>query len=122
MINKTLFLSSYEYKSFAIPRKIEQYTWGSIEERDCLIVGIDVPVDGRKYDLPNNHITTLYLLNRFADDIAIFQNLNSFPIEVHVLISKSSTLEVISSYSQFKHIVWATLYDNLKDAESHIVV
>ena len=120
MMSKRLFLSSYEYKSFAAPRKIKQYSWTNLDGRDCLIAEVDIPVDGRKYGLSNECITTLYLLNRFAEDAIIFKNLSSFPIEVHVLIPTSE--KEINSVSQLKHIVWATLYDNLKDAENHRIL
>ena len=118
MINKNIYLSSYEYDSFAVPRRILNFKWGAIENRDCLVAEVDLPINGELYGLPNRQITSLYILNRFEQDLEAFRNLNPLPIEVHILIRKSD--EVIggdTAFDQFKHIVWATIYDKLDDAK-----
>lgn len=82
----------------------------------------DRGVDGRADGVPNAEITTLYLINRILEDHDKFKKLSSFPIDVHVLIAKTSLGAGPNSFDQFVHIVWATLYDNLKDAHEHRIV
>lgn len=122
MKNKTLYLAADEDKSFGIIRRIERYNWISIENRDYLIVDVDVPVDLTKDDTSNSLTKTLYLSNRFVDQIPSFKALSPFPIYVNILTPKSVSVESPSSPTDFINIAWATLYDNLKDAEDHRIV
>lgn len=114
-----LFLSSYEYESFSIPRTIHGYRWDTVEGRDCLVCEVDVPINGLKYGSNEASIRVLYLLTRFSDDVRTFKRLTGFPIEVLVLIPKNSKLERPLSLAQFRNIVSATLYDRKTDAETH---
>lgn len=121
MIDKKLFLSSYDYANFSAPRKITNYQWTVLDERNCLIVTVDLPLSGQEYNLPAVPIITHYLVNRHLEDRSVFKELSSFPIDVYVLIPKSLENEIVS-LSQLQNISWATLYDNLKDAEDHRIV
>lgn len=121
MINKQIFLSSYDYSNFSILRNITNYQWTTLDERNCLIVTVDLPLLGREYNLPDVPITTHYLTNRHLDDRGIFRDLSSFPINVYVLIPKSLDDKIIS-LNQLQNISWATLSDNLKDAEDHRIM
>lgn len=122
MEDKTLYLSSNDYESFEIIRKIERYKWITLDNLDYLVVDVDVPVDLTRDGLSNSPIRTLYLLNRFVDQEDAFKTLTSFPIYVHVLIPKTLGGEGLSSRSDFVNIAWATLYDNLKDAQEDRVI
>lgn len=115
----SLYLSSYEYKDFEIPRSILRYEKTILEGRNILIVEIDKPLIGQKYGLFDNNVSQLYLMNRVNEDA--FYNLNIFPIDVHVLIRKSEIIK-ISSLSDLQNIAWACIYDNKWDALNHKVV
>lgn len=111
-----LYLSSYEYPDFEIPREILDYRKIDIDNRNCLLVSIDNPVIGQKYGLTHD-VQELYLINRF-DELA-FDRLCEFPIDVYVLVAKSSFMDRISSIGDMENIAWACIYDNLRDAQQH---
>lgn len=110
-----LYLSSYEYLDFDIPREILDYRKVVIGNRHCLLVSVDNPVIGQKYGLTQD-VNELYLINRF-DEMA-FDRLREFPIDVYVLIAKNSSIE-ISSINDLENIAWACIYDDLQDARQH---
>ena len=115
-----LYLSSYEYELFRNPRKILHYRKEIIDNRNILIVEVDQLIIGQKFGLLDTDISTLYLINRFNEQA--FDNLESFPIDVHVLIPKSSRNLLPSSLSDMQNIAWACLYDNIQDAEKHKMI
>lgn len=111
-----LYLSSYEYPDFEIPREILDYRKIVIDNRNCLLVSIDNPVIGQKYGLTYD-IKKLYLINRF--DESAFDRLCNFPIDVYVLVVKNPTMDRISSIDDLENIAWACIYDDLRDAQQH---
>jgi hypothetical protein len=117
MSNKTLYLSSGDYKDFQIIRRIERFDWITLANHNYLVVEVDVPVDLAKDSSSNLLIKTLYLLHRFVNQATAFKNLSCFPIYVHVLIPKLQVDKKLNSFSDFTNLAWATLSDNLKDVE-----
>ena len=113
----TLYISSYEYSDFEIPREVLRYHKSLIENRNVLIVEVDTPLIGQKYGLLDNDISKLYLINRINENA--FDTLTKFPIDVHVLIPSSQKNLNPSTLSNFQNIAWACLYDNIKDARNH---
>lgn len=112
-----LYISSYEYKEFDIPRKIHHFIKGKIDNRNALIVDVDIPIIGQSYELFDYDIQTLYLINRVNENS--FDKLDSFPIDVHVLIPKSHKNLAPKALSEMQNIAWACLYDNEEDAQNH---
>ena len=115
-----LYLSSYEYNDFEIPREVLQYQRKKLDDRNVLIIEVDKPLIGQKYGLLDNDISKFYLVNRVDENA--FDNLNKFPIDVHVLIIKKTETINPSSLSELQNIAWACLYDNEKDAINHRVI
>ena len=115
-----LYLSSYEYSDFEIPRKVLRYQRIKLDDRNALIIEVEKPLTGQKYGLLGNDITKFYLINRFDENA--FDMLNKFPIDVYVLIVKNPEAINTSSLSELQNIAWACLYDNEKDAINHRVV
>jgi len=114
-----LYISSYEYEDFATPRRVLHYQKMKINDRNCLIIEVDNPLVGQKYGLLCD-VDTLYLINR-VDEHA-FDTLNKFPIDVHVLIAKTTKITSPISLSELQNIAWACLYDNEADAYEHRIV
>lgn len=112
-----LYLSSYEYETFEVPREILHFRKETIDNRNTLIVEVDKPVIGQKYGLAGTDIQTLYLVNRVNEHA--FDKFDAFPIDVHVLIPKSPKELVPTSLSDMQNIAWACLYDNEEDARNH---
>jgi len=48
-----LYLSSYEYNDFEIPRKVLQYQKIKLDDRNALVIEVDKPLIGQKYGLLN---------------------------------------------------------------------
>ena len=123
-MNKKLYLSSYEYDTFAIPRRVLHYRKTTIQctncIRNCLVIETDNPLSGQVYGLQNHTVNTFYLVNR-VDEYA-FDTLDKFPIDVHVLIVKTTEQLNPTSLSELQNIAWACLYDNETDAYEHRVV
>jgi hypothetical protein len=117
MSNKTLYLSSGDYKDFQIVRRIERFDWITLEDHNYLIIEVDVPLDLAKDSSSNLLIKSFYLLHRFIDQATAFKNLSHFPIYVHVLIPKLQVDKKLNSFNDFTNLAWATLSDNLKDVE-----
>jgi hypothetical protein len=115
-----LYLSSYEYNDFEIPRTVTDFERLQLDGRDVLAVEVKQPLIGQKYGLLGNDITKFYLVNR-VDECA-FESLNKFPIDVHILIVKSSTTIVPNSLDELQNIAWGCLYDNERDAKEHRIV
>ena len=115
-----LYLSSYEYKDFDMPRGVLHYQKTIIDGRNCLIIKVDKILIGQKYGLKNVDIDTFYLINR-VDEYA-FDTLNLFPIDVFVLIPVMPEVTNPSSLLELQNIAWACLYDNEKDAYEHKIV
>jgi len=46
-----LYVSSYEYKEFEIPREINHFVKGKIDNRNALIAEVNIPIIGQKYEL-----------------------------------------------------------------------
>lgn len=115
-----LYLSSYEYSDFEMPRKVLQYQRTKLDDRNALVIEVDKPLIGQKYGLLGNDITKFYLVNRVDENA--FNKLNKFPIDVHVLIVKNPETINPSSKSELQNIAWACLYDNEKDAINHRVI
>lgn len=112
-----LYLSSYEYETFEIPREILHFRKELIDSRITLVVEVAKPIIGQKYGLLDNDIYTLYLVSRF-DEHAL-ELLNKFPIDVHIFIPKSSIKQDITLISDMQNIAWACLYNNKEDAINH---
>ena len=123
-MNKELFISSYEYEDFAIPRRVLHYRKTMIKGKDCfrkcLIVETDYPLFGQDYGLQNHTVNTFYLINRVDENA--FDKLNLFPIDVHVLIVKMAEHANPLSISELQNIAWACLYDNETDAYEYRIV
>lgn len=115
-----LYLSSYEYNDFEIPRKVTHFQKTKLSDRNVLIVEVDQPLIGQKYGLLGNDITKFYLVNRVDENA--FEKLNKFPIDVHVLIIGNSEIVYPSSLEELQNIAWACLYDNKKDAKKHRII
>jgi hypothetical protein len=112
----TMYISSYDYFSFHLPRKILNYNKILIDDRNVLVVDVDPPVLGQQYGFTID-ISTLYLIKRFDENA--FNELDKFPIDVYVLILKDDRKLVPSSLADLRNIVWACLYDSEEDALSH---
>ena len=112
-----LYLSSYEYNDFEIPRRVLHYLKIKVDDRNVLVIDVDKPLDGQKYGLRDLDIIRFYLVNRVDENA--FEKLNEFPIDVHVLIVKNTANSDPSSLSELNNIAWACLYDNEKDAMNH---
>jgi len=112
-----LYLSSYEYNDFDIPRRVLYYQKTIIDNRNCLIVKVDKILIGQKYGFQNIDIDTFYLINRIEE--SAFDALNLFPIDVFVLIPIAPEIINPSTLSELQNIAWACLYDNEKDAIEH---
>lgn len=112
-----LYLSSYEYEEFEIPREISDFKKETIDGRCVLVVKTNKPIIGQKYGLLDNDIQTFYLINRVNEHS--FDKFDSFPIDVHVLIPKDSKNLATKFLSEMQNIGWACLYDNEPDAKKH---
>lgn len=115
-----LYLSSYEYKDFEIPKEITHFHRMVLEDRSVLIVEVKQPLVGQKYGLLNNDITSFYLVNRVDENA--FEKLDRFPIDVHILIIKENITINPSSFKELQNVAWGCLYDNEKDAIEHRIV
>ncbi len=115
-----IYLSSYEYDDFVLPKVVLQYQKAIIDGRNVLIVEVDRPLIGQKYNLLDEEIAKFYLINRVDENA--FNKLDNFPIDVHVLIKKRKEIINPHSLSELQNIAWACLYNNLKDAEEHKIV
>ena len=118
MLNKELFISSYEYDSFAIPRKVKIVKEIELVGKNCLFVKFDKPVNGEEYGQGNELLIDFLLVTRF-DKKALWE-LKKFPIGVHVFIMKISEN---GSYNleEMTNIAWANLYDKYSDALSKAI-
>src|SRR6185369_593437 len=112
-----LYLSSNDYKSFEVPRRVTDYKKIKLGTRNVLQIEVAEPLIGQSYGFGGTDITTFYLVNRF--DESAFEKLNEFPIDVHVLIVKNPETKKPSSFDELRNIAWACLYDNAKDAKYH---
>ena len=113
----TLFLSSYEYVEFEMAREIRNFRKEKINNRNTLVIEIDKPIIGQKYGFFDKDIYTLYLINRVDENS--FDRLDSFPIDVYVLISKNPEVIIPKNLSEMQNIAWACLYNSKKDAIKH---
>jgi hypothetical protein len=112
-----LFISSDEYSDFSIPRNISQVRRLSIGDRKAIEIKVDHPLIGQKYDLLDFDPSTFYLINRIDEDA--FDQLNNFPINVHILIVKHKSVAEPLSIDELQHIAWGNLYDNFEDAKNY---
>ncbi len=115
-----LYISSYEYEDFAIPRHVLHYQKTKIDNRNCLVVKVDKPIVGQNYGSLIYNIDTFYLINRVNE--YAFDTLETFPIDVYVLIAKTAKVINPTSLSELQNIAWACLYDNETDAYKHRIV
>ena len=115
-----LYISSCEYKDFATPRRVLCYQKAKIDNRNCLIIEVDKPLIGQKYNLKDYDPDVFYLINRHDENA--FDKLNVFPIHVHVLIVKTYVKLIPSSLDDLQHIAWACLYDNEEEAYKHRIM
>ncbi|MGB7069080.1 MAG: hypothetical protein WBD22_06260 [Pyrinomonadaceae bacterium] len=99
-------------------RRVESYSWKDIRNQKLLVVQVDPPVDLAAYRPIPGLVAKLYLTNRFVEQASDFQNLEAFPLFVHVLVAKSDGVEELESIEDLSHIAWADLYDNRQDAET----
>lgn len=111
-----LFLSSSENVGFLTQREIISYERNRLENRNVLIVKVDIPLkrDGRYYGKLGDKIDIFYLINRI--DERAFDKLDCFPINVYVCLPKNIDEEIIS-IKQLENIAWADIYDNFEDAD-----
>jgi hypothetical protein len=114
-----LYLSSYEYEEFDIPRKVLHFERLQLDNRDVLAVEVKQPLNGQKYGLLGEEITMIFLVNRV--DERAFISLNRFPIDVHILIIKSLKTFLPHSMDELQNIAWGCLYDNELDAKNHLI-
>lgn len=112
-----LYLSSYEYNDFDTPRKVLSFYKSIVENRNVLIIEVDLPLIGQKYGLLDKDVSKFYLINRVNENA--FDTFQKFPIDVHVLIPKSVNNLSPSTFSELQNIAWACLYDNIEDAKNH---
>jgi hypothetical protein len=115
-----LYISSYDYNDFEIPRKVIGFERFQLDGKDILAIKVKQPLIGQKYGLLGNDITKFYLVNRV--DESAFKNLNKFPIDVHILVVKSSATIEPNSLEELQNIAWGCLYDNKQDAKEHRVI
>lgn len=114
-----LYLSSYEYNDFEIPKRVLRYYKAVIDNRNILTIEVDKPLTGQQYGWGGEDIKKFYLVNRFKDDEDLLEKLDKFPIHIHVLITKDSGNLNPSSLSELQNIAWACLYNNEEDARNH---
>ncbi len=108
-----LYLSSYDYEEFNIPKEIVSFNHILIENRNALLISLKVNIYGFKYGI-NRELNECILLSRFDD--RLLKDLNKFPIDVHVFIFNDNT---INSFKNMTNIAWACLYNNKDDAKLH---
>lgn len=114
-----LYLSEYDHNTdFKEIRKVLRYSKQAIDKRPALVVDVDIPLIGQSYGYGGKDIKRFYLISRFDDND--IEKLNTFPIYVHVFISKNPDNQECISLSELSNIVWASLYDNEADARSHL--
>ena len=118
MLNKQLFISSYEYDNFDKPRKVKLVKEIELKGKSCLFVEFDIPVNGAEYGYPNELLYDFLLVPRF--DKNALSELQKFPIEVHIFIAKASEKKKYN-LEEMTNIAWACLYDNYSDALSKII-
>jgi hypothetical protein len=107
-----LYLSSYEYDEFSLPKEILTYEPQVINNRNCLVVTLKEPIVGNKYGF-NHDLFKFILVDRFDDEH--LKRLKGFPIDVHVFVYE----EEKKTWEEMKNIAWACLYDNLQEAKEH---
>lgn len=114
-----LYISSYEYSDFEIPRKVQQLYKVNLEGRNCLVIEVIEPLIGQKYGLIND-VTKFYLINRV--DEQAFEKFEKFPIDVFVFIPRNDNILHVTSLLDLQNIAWACIYDNHKDAFDHLII
>jgi hypothetical protein len=113
----TLYLLSYEYPDFDIPRTVNHFERMQLDGREVLVIEVEQPLIGQKYGWFDKDITTFYLVNRFEE--GAFERLQQFPIEVQVYVMKSSTATLPHSLDELQQIAWACLFDHEGEARNH---
>jgi hypothetical protein len=113
----TLYLSSYEYPDFDIPRTVNHFERMQLDGREVLAIEVEQPLIGQKYGWFDKDITTFYLVNRFEE--GAFERLQQFPIDVQVYVMKSSTTILPHSLDELQQIAWACLNNNEGEARDH---
>ena len=117
-VNMVLYLSSDEYEEFALPRKCLELRHVKLNNRDCLLIKVDVPVIGQTYGFGERDVHNLLLVARFKD--SHLRKLKRFPIDVHVFIPADlDNPSAEKPWDKMLNVGWATLYDNELDAKMH---
>jgi len=117
MTRKTLYLTSSESQSFAVVRRIDKFDWRRVGDREYLLVETDIPVNLSTYELSDVSEREFYLSNRFVEEREAFRSLESFPIYVNVWVPRPEINGDEWTQDDLFNLAWATLYDNLIDAE-----
>jgi hypothetical protein len=116
-MREKLYLSSGDYTNLQQVRTIRDYSWGSIDDKDSLIVDIDIGIEDPRRSDSKQTITRLHLLPRFIEHQDPFKKLKDFPFYVHVLTPKIAIHKDRPTRDDFYNVAWAELYDNLEEAE-----
>ncbi len=114
-----LYLSSDEYNDFSEVKEILTSSKLIFDYRTVIVIEVDKPLIGQKYDWGSKDITKLYITNRFKQDIGLWENFNKFPVYINVLIPKNPENINPISFLELKNIAWACIYDNEQDAKNH---
>ncbi len=108
MISK-LFLSSTDTIDFEVPRKILEINHLRMDETPVLHVRLDRPV--AVFDQqPSGFVTNwVFLTNRHIGNENQIEHLESFPIEVYVLVPKQAKT-LPTKLEDMRNIAWATIH------------
>jgi hypothetical protein len=117
----SLYLSSEEYVDFKEVRKIVEHKNVIIEHRNVIIAKITPPLIGQKYGWGKDDIDTIYLTNKFVEDVESIKTLDKMPLNVIVLIPKAQNITP-TSLAEFDNIAWSCLYDNKEDAKEYKII
>lgn len=114
-----LYIAATDYKVLEEPRRCKDAQKLIVNNRACLAVSIDEPINVEQFGFRAGDIYDLLLVGRFEDKM--LHRLDSFPIEVHVFVQPSAAepLDWNKPWEELLSIAWARLYDNYSDAKQH---
>ncbi len=114
---KGLFLSSTDTIDFEVPRKLLDVNHLEMDGTPVLRVRLDRPVT--VFDQRPSEIVTewVFLTNRYVGRENQIERLETFPIEVYVLVPKRPET-VPTKLEELRNIAWATIHDSIESTSS----
>ena len=110
-----LYLISGDCIDFEKPAKVIRFDKIDILQKKCLFIEIEKSIDYSEYGI-FPPVSKFILVDRFSYNR--LNDLNEFPIEVHVFIPKDKTnpKQGFNKWSELFNAAWANLYDNYAKA------